>query len=79
MLVCPGISETTLALTSLISSSVAQVWRISWKRMVGSPAFSSSGAKKRHGFLTERLKIASGDHPRKVNDPGDVRAAPTGQ
>jgi hypothetical protein len=46
MLACPGISETTLALALLISSSVAQVWRRSWKRMLGSPAFSSSGAKK---------------------------------
>ena len=43
----PSISETTLALTSLESSSVAQVWRRSWKRIWGRLAFASSGLEKR--------------------------------
>jgi hypothetical protein len=34
---CPSISETILGFTSLPSSSVAQVWRRSWKRIGGSP------------------------------------------
>lgn len=44
---CPSISETTLALMSFESSSVAQVWRRSWKRIGDRPAFFKSGLKER--------------------------------
>ena len=44
---CPNISETTLGLMFLPSSSVAQVWRRSWKRIGRSPARLSRGLKER--------------------------------
>jgi hypothetical protein len=43
---CPNISETTLGLTFLDSSSVAHVCRKSWKRISGSAARLRSGLKR---------------------------------
>jgi hypothetical protein len=58
----PSISETILGLTFLARSSVAQVWRRSWKRIRGSWALLSSGAKDRflrlEGFTSVPFSVA---------------------
>jgi hypothetical protein len=65
---CPSISETTLGLTSFESSSVAQVWRRSWKRIGGRPAFFRSGLKERlrklEGLMIVPVSVA------KMSPPG---------
>jgi hypothetical protein len=65
---CPSISETTLAFTSRPSSSVAHVWRRSWKRISGSPARFRSGLKERlrrfEGLMMVPLCVA------KMSPPG---------
>jgi hypothetical protein len=47
MVACPSTSETILGFMFLARSSVAQVCRRSWNRMVGSWVFSRSGANDR--------------------------------
>jgi hypothetical protein len=59
---CPSISERTLGLTSFESSSVAQVWRRSWKRIGGRRDFVGSGLKERlrklEGLMTVPVSVA---------------------
>lgn len=64
---CPSISETTLALMSFESSSVAQVWRRSWKRIGGRPAFFKSSLKERflrfEGLIIVPVSVAKMSPP----------------
>ena len=46
MVACPSISETILGLTFLARSSVAHVWRRSWKRI------------REPGLLEERREVS---------------------
>jgi hypothetical protein len=65
---CPSIAEATLGLTSLLRSSVAQVWQRSWKRIGGRPAFFRSVLKERflrfEGLMIVPVSVA------KVSPPG---------
>lgn len=76
---CPSISETTLGLTALESSKVAQVWRRSWKRIGLSPALFRSGLKERlrkfDGLMIVPVSVAmdlpgDADDPRGTDDGG---------
>ena len=63
MVECPSISDTIFGFTLRVRSSVAHVWRRSWKRISGSPARFRSGLN----FSVVMVRLSSGSPVSEAN------------